>query len=69
MRHGWIIDVLADLKTFAQGNNLPLLARHLEDTALIAAIETSQLVDVVVPRPDRDEPAMHLQRGASDRLT
>ena len=39
MRSDWIIDVLADLRSFAQANDLPLLAEQLDDTALIAAAE------------------------------
>ncbi len=43
----WIIDVLADLKTFAEQNNLPLLAVQLGDTALLAQAEISQIPDKV----------------------
>ena len=39
MGHDWIIDVLADLKTFARKNELPLLAAQLDETALIAFAE------------------------------
>lgn len=39
MRSDWIIDVLADLRCFAQANDLPLLAEQLDDTALIAVAE------------------------------
>lgn len=39
MRSDWIIDVLADLRCFAQANDLPLLAEQLDDTALIATAE------------------------------
>lgn len=39
MTNDWILDVLADLRTFAQDNNLPSLAASLEDTSLIAAAE------------------------------
>lgn len=37
MRSDWIVDVLADLRSFADANALPLLAEQLDDTALIAA--------------------------------
>jgi hypothetical protein len=36
MGNDWIIDVLADLRTFAQKNDLPLLAVQLDETALVA---------------------------------
>ncbi len=39
MGHKWIIDVLADLKSFAQANDLVLLADQLEQTATVAAAE------------------------------
>lgn len=35
----WILDVLADLKSFALANDLGGLAEQLEDTTLIAAAE------------------------------
>ena len=39
MKNEWILDVLADLKTFATQNGLGLLAEHLDDTRLVAAAE------------------------------
>jgi hypothetical protein len=39
MRNDWIIDVLADLRRFAEANDLPLLAEQLDDTALVATAE------------------------------
>jgi hypothetical protein len=42
MGQRWIIDVLADLKTFAQSNDLPLLARQLDDCARVAAGEIAE---------------------------
>lgn len=38
----WIIDVLADLKAFAEQNDLPLLAAQLGETALVAQVEIAQ---------------------------
>lgn len=35
----WILDVLADLKTFASSNGMRALAEQLDDTKLIAAAE------------------------------
>ncbi|MBJ6372992.1 hypothetical protein [Sedimentitalea arenosa] len=35
----WILDVLADLKSFASANGLGALAEQLDDTKLIAAAE------------------------------
>ena len=39
MANDWIIDVLADLKTFASENGLLALASQLDETAMIAAAE------------------------------
>ena len=39
MGHIWIIDVLADLKSFAEKNELPLLAEQLDDVATTATAE------------------------------
>jgi len=39
MPNEWILDVLSDLKAFAQNNDLGVLAEHLDDTCLVAAAE------------------------------
>ena len=39
MAHDWILDVLADLKTYAKKNGLSALAIELDDAALIATTE------------------------------
>jgi hypothetical protein len=39
MKDDWILEVLADLKSFAEQNGLPFLAGNLEDTHKLAAIE------------------------------
>ena len=39
MANDWILDVLADLRTYARKNGLSALAIQLEDTTLIAATE------------------------------
>ena len=41
MANDWILDVLADLKTYAKKNGLPALADQLDETLLIAATETA----------------------------
>ena len=43
MQSDWILDVLADLKTFAAANGLPALAEQLDDTAIVALAEISDL--------------------------
>lgn len=47
MKYDWIIDVLTDLKSFAQANGLPALAEQLDDTSLLAATEIAQRVAIV----------------------
>ena len=39
MAHEWVLDVLADLQSFADANDLSALAAHLEDAGLIAAAD------------------------------
>ncbi len=39
MKNDWILDVLTDLKTFAQQNGMQALSEHLDDTTLVAASE------------------------------
>ncbi|MED7677402.1 hypothetical protein GN286_05560 [Rhodobacteraceae bacterium IMCC15231] len=39
MAHSWIIDVLSDLRTFAEKNGLEGLALQLDDAQLMAALE------------------------------
>jgi hypothetical protein len=39
MKNDWIIDVLADLNSFAKSNGLPELAKQLEETAILASVE------------------------------
>ncbi len=39
MTNDWIIDVLADLRSFSRKNGLPGLAEQLDDTILLAAAE------------------------------
>lgn len=43
MQSDWILDVLADLRSFAMSNDLPALAEQLDDTALIALAEIAAL--------------------------
>lgn len=45
MGHGWIIDVITDLRRFADKNGLHGLAANLADTADLAAIELASLTD------------------------
>ncbi len=43
MKDNWILDVLADLTTFSTVNGLHGLAKELDDTRLLAAIEIASL--------------------------
>ncbi len=42
MAQDWIVDVLADLRSFALQNNMKTLAEQLDDTLLVAATEIAQ---------------------------
>ena len=44
MTHEWILDVLADLKRFADLNDLPGLSDRLDDTRMVAAAEIATLI-------------------------
>ncbi|MBS0124660.1 hypothetical protein KB874_10980 [Aestuariicoccus sp. KMU-90] len=39
MGHDWILDVLADLQTFARANGMPTLAAQLSDASFVARAE------------------------------
>ena len=45
MQCDWILDVLADLKSFAVANSLEALAEQLDDTRLVAAAEIASRVE------------------------
>ena len=57
MGHQWIIDVIVDLKTFAQQNELPVLAEELALAASIAEAEIDPKKEGVPPavRSDQSE--------------
>lgn len=49
-RNEWILDVLADLKSFASANGLTALVEQLDDTQLIAAAEiASRMEETRIP--------------------
>ena len=41
MGHDWIIDVLADMRSFAKQNEMPLLCAQLDDVIEVAAAEVA----------------------------
>ncbi len=43
MGHKWIIDVLTDLRSFAQDNDLALLADQLAQTTMVASVEIAEV--------------------------
>lgn len=45
METDWILDVLADLRTFAHQNGLPALAEQIDQTSLLAAIEIASTAE------------------------
>lgn len=55
MKNDWILDVLADLKSFAQANDLSALADQLDKTRHVAATEivsASELAGVMAHGDD-----------------
>jgi hypothetical protein len=56
MGRDWIIDVLADLRSFARENDMPLLMAHLEEAGLVAAVEIASHPEEQLHRiPNEDE--------------
>ncbi|MEO0372695.1 MAG: hypothetical protein AAF231_14640 [Pseudomonadota bacterium] len=43
MQNEWILDVIADVRTFARQNNLPDLASHMDTAWLLASAEIASL--------------------------
>lgn len=62
MRSDWILDVLADLKTFALSADLHALAEQLDDTAIVALAEIASL-------EERTQARTHGQDEATGRHT
>jgi len=67
MQYGWILDVLSDLKAFAQGNGLPALAEQLGDTSILAASEIARLSDGGTGGQAPDERKVAALRGRASR--
>lgn len=52
MRHDWIFDVLADLRAYAEQNDLPALATYVAATLRVAELEIQAGGAGLRPRPD-----------------
>jgi hypothetical protein len=66
----WIIDVLADLRSFARDNDLPLLTAQLEEAGLVAAVEIASHPEEQQRIPHNDDeirPSTPLRLGAHRR--
>lgn len=50
MRHDWIFDVLADLRAYADENDLPALAAQVTVTLRVADIEISDEASALARR-------------------
>lgn len=50
MRHDWIFDVLADLRAYADENDLPALAAQVTVTLRVADIELSDEASALARR-------------------
>ena len=60
MRHNWIYDVLADLRAYAEENDLPALAAQVTATLRVADKEVAEEAFARLSRPgaeDRNKPA------------
>lgn len=67
MSNNWILDVLADLKSFALRNELTALADQLDDTTLVAATEIASMEGGAqsVQKPNAAEAGVVHRRFAS----
>lgn len=68
MGRDWIIDVLADLRTFAQENDLPLLAAQLDEAGLVAEVEIAQSIGQVKRQPVTDTAGRCIFVESGDRI-
>ena len=41
MGQDWIIDVLADIRSFSEQNEMPLLCAQLDEAMIVAAVEVA----------------------------
>ncbi|PSL22221.1 hypothetical protein CLV88_101646 [Shimia abyssi] len=68
MKNDWILDVLADLRTFALANGLEDLADQLDDTRMVAACEIVSMAEKVgTARHGDDAKTGNVIRGVRER--
>jgi len=66
MGRDWIIDVLADLRSFARDNDLPLLTAQLEEAGLVAEVEIASQPGADIVHPPRDpDTGRHMPAGCN----
>lgn len=63
MAQDWIVDVLADLRSFALQNGLTSLAEQLDDTMLVAATEMAQTAEDAPNALDHNAPRVGIVSG------
>ncbi len=71
MGHKWILDVLTDLRSFAQDNDLQLLADQLAQTTKVASVEiaaTSEERSLVTHGDSQHNRALFTGAGAQKGL-
>lgn len=67
MKYDWILDVLTDLRKFANVNGMDTLAGQLEDAELIAAAEIASRSETVMesvgvgPVGDKETTGIHTE--------
>ena len=69
MANEWILDVLADLKTFASNNDLPAVESGLDDLAVVAAAElaSNEGTASVIARREFDNAGLVLRAHGGGR--
>jgi len=63
MRSDWILDVLADLRTFALSIDLTALAEQLDDTAIVALAEIASLEERTQARTNGQDTTTGMHSG------
>ena len=63
MGQKWIIDVIADLRAFADQNGLPLLAAQLDITSGVAQQEITAMLEGAPPAANTNESQLAADLG------
>ena len=66
MPHEWMLDLISDLKGFAQKNAMTALAEHLDDALIIAAQDMRGAASAIAVASAEDDQDTPLSRASTD---